>query len=61
MIMCRSPEEAARALAVVQAWTASAGLTLHPNKTRIIDAREDAFEFLGYRLVGGKRSLEPRV
>ena len=55
VIMCRSPEEAARALAVVQAWTASAGLTLHPNKTRIIDAREDAFEFLGYRFVGGKR------
>ena len=52
VIMCRSPEEAARALAVVQAWTASAGLTLHPNKTRIIDAREDAFEFLGYRFVG---------
>jgi len=55
VIMCRSPEEAARALAVVQAWTASDGLTLHPNKTRIIDAREDAFEFLGYRFVGGKR------
>jgi len=29
VIMCRSPEEAARALAVVQEWTASAGLTLH--------------------------------
>ena len=28
VIMCRSPEEAARALAVVQAWTATAGLTL---------------------------------
>ena len=27
VIMCRSPEEAARALAVVQEWTASAGLT----------------------------------
>ena len=40
---------------MVQAWTASAVLTLHPNKTRIIDAREDAFEFLGYRFVGGKR------
>ena len=55
VIMCRSPEEAARALAVVQAWTATAGLTLHPNKTRIIDAREDAFEFLGYRFARGKR------
>ena len=61
VIMCRSPEEAARALAVVQAWTATAGLTLHPNKTRIIDAREDAFEFLGYRFARGNASLEPRV
>jgi RNA-directed DNA polymerase len=55
VIMCRSPEEAERALAVVQEWTASAGLTLHPTKTRIIDAREDAFEFLGYRFERGKR------
>ncbi len=55
VIMCRSPEEAARALAVVQEWTASAGLTLHPTKTRIIDAREDAFEFLGYRIESCKR------
>jgi hypothetical protein len=50
-------EEAARALAVVQEWTASAGLTLHPNKTRIIDAREDAFEFLGYRIERRKPGL----
>jgi RNA-directed DNA polymerase len=55
VIMCRSPEAAERALAVVQEWTASAGLTLHPTKTRIIDAREDAFEFLGYRFERGKR------
>ncbi len=31
VILCRSPEEAARALAVVQQWTAEAGLKLpHP-------------------------------
>ena len=39
VILCRSPEEAARALAVVQQWTAEAGLTLHPDKTQIVDAR----------------------
>ena len=61
VIMCRSPEEATRALAVVQAWTASAGLTLHPNKTRVIDAREDAFEFLGYHFREGKRFPRARV
>ena len=61
VIMCRSPEEAARALAVVQEWTASAGLTLHPNKTRIIDAREDASSFWAIGSRGANASLEPRV
>jgi RNA-directed DNA polymerase len=56
VILCRSPEEAAQALALVQDWTATAGLTLHPTKTRIVDAKEDAFEFLGYRFeTSGKR------
>jgi RNA-directed DNA polymerase len=42
-------------LEVVQEWTATAGLTLHPTKTRIVDARKGAFEFLGYRFEGGPR------
>jgi retron-type reverse transcriptase len=42
VIMCRSPEEAARALAVVQEWTAEADLTLHPEKTKIVDATKEA-------------------
>jgi RNA-directed DNA polymerase len=55
VILCRSPEEASQALAMVQDWTAAAGLTLHPTKTRIVDAKEDAFEFLGYRFEDGRR------
>lgn len=55
VILCRSPEDAARALELAQRWTADAGLTLHPTKTRIVDARETAFEFLGYRFEGGTR------
>jgi RNA-directed DNA polymerase len=56
VILCRNPEEASRAVAMVPDWTAAAGLTLHPTKTRIVDAKEDAFEFLGYRLEkSGKR------
>ena len=39
VILCRSPEEAARALAVVQQWTAEAGLTLHPDQDE--DRRRD--------------------
>jgi RNA-directed DNA polymerase len=55
VVLCRSPQEAAAALAVVQDWTASAGLVLHPTKTRLVDAWTEGFEFLGYRFVGGRR------
>jgi len=51
VIQCRTCEEAERALALVQAWTAQAGLTLHPTKTKIVDAEIDGFDFLGYRFV----------
>src|SRR3954454_4635500 len=60
VILCRSPEEAARALAVVQQWTAEAGLKLHPGKTKIVDAKETGFEFLGYRFERGRRSPRPK-
>ena len=55
VVLCRTPEEAADALAVVRDWTAQAGLTLHPVKTRLVDARTDGFEFLGYRFEAGQR------
>jgi RNA-directed DNA polymerase len=55
VILCRSPDKAARALAAVQEWTAEAGLMLHPTKTRIVNATTDSFEFLGYRFSKGKR------
>ena len=49
VILCRSEAEAQRALALVQQWTAEAGLTLHPEKTRIVDAtKHGGFDFLGY-------------
>ena len=38
VILCRSREEAEEALEEVRRWTAEAGLTLHPEKTRIVDA-----------------------
>ena len=54
VVMCRSEEDAAAALAVVQQWTAGAGLTLHPTKTRLVDEREDGFDFLGYHFKAGR-------
>ena len=53
VILCRSPEEAARALAVVQAWTVEAGLTLHPDKTKVVDAQVAGFEFRLFRRICG--------
>jgi len=55
VVMCRNQEDAAAALALVQEWTASAGLTLHPTKTRLVDERKDGFDFLGYHFEAGKR------
>lgn len=55
VVLCQSPEQAEAALAVVRDWVAQAGLTLHPVKTRLVDARTDGFEFLGYRFQAGQR------
>ena len=52
VILCQSPEDAGRALALVQAWVAENGLTLHPTKTRLVDSRTDSFTFLGYEFYG---------
>jgi RNA-directed DNA polymerase len=55
VLLCRSAEEAALVLEVVRVWTAEAGLTLHPTKTRIVNARIEGFDFLGYRFENGTR------
>jgi RNA-directed DNA polymerase len=60
VIPCRSREEAERALAVMQAWTAQAGLTLHPTKTKIVDAVTEGFDFLGYRFVQHRRYVRQK-
>jgi RNA-directed DNA polymerase len=60
VILCRSPEDAAKALAMVQEWTAEAGLKLHPEKTKIVDATKESFDFLGYRFVRGQRYPRPK-
>lgn len=54
VILCRSADEAERALEIVKQWTAGNGLTLHPTKTRIVDSRTDSFGFLGYDFRGEK-------
>ena len=56
VILCRTEGEALRALALVQTWTAQASLTMHPVKTRIVDATAPGgFDFLGYHFEQGMR------
>ena len=55
VILCRTEAEAQEALREVEQWTQSAGLTLHPTKTRIVNAVTDGFDFLGYHFERGKR------
>jgi len=56
VILCRSEAEAREALERVRRWTAQAGLTLHPDKTRIVDATQrGGFDFLGYHFERGYR------
>ena len=56
IVLCHSEVEAQGALAVVQQWTVAAGLTLHPEKTRIVDATHPGgFDFLGYHFERGEK------
>jgi RNA-directed DNA polymerase len=55
VILCRSREEAERALEKVKAWVEENGLTLHPTKTKVVDARTEGFDFLGYTFRGDLR------
>jgi RNA-directed DNA polymerase len=53
VILCRTAEDAARALGLVQRWTAAAGLRLHPEKTHLVDMQQPGgFDFLGYHFEG---------
>jgi RNA-directed DNA polymerase len=56
VILCRTSHEAHWALEYVKRWTARAGLTLHPEKTRVVDATQPGgFDFLGYHFERGYR------
>jgi len=56
VVMCRSREEAERALVRMKAWVTRAGLSLHPDKTRIVNMSEaGGFDFLGYHFEAGKK------
>lgn len=54
IVLCQTEAQASEALKEVEEWTRQAGLTLHPEKTRIVDAnRKGGFNFLGYNFDRG--------
>jgi RNA-directed DNA polymerase len=56
VLLCRSEAAAQAALARVQTWVGENGLTLHPVKTRLVDATQSGgFDFLGYHFERGYR------
>jgi RNA-directed DNA polymerase len=56
VILCRSEVEAQNALAEVREWVEQAGLVLHPEKTRIVNASlPGGFDFLGYHFERGMK------
>jgi RNA-directed DNA polymerase len=48
VIPCGTAEQAARALEWAREQLARLGLTLHPTKTRVVNDREEGFDFLGF-------------
>ena len=56
VILCQSREEAQRALSELSAQIAELGLSLHPEKTKLVDATaRGGFDFLGYHFERGLR------
>ena len=52
VVMCRSREDADRALAKIGQWVEDNGLMLHPTKTKVVDSQTEGFDFLGYTFRG---------
>jgi len=56
VIMCRTEAEAQEALKLLTALMTERGLPLHPEKTRLVDAKvQGGFDFLGYHFERGMR------
>ena len=56
VVQCSSQEQARQALEMIGRWAQENGLTIHPIKTRIVDAtQKGGFDFLGYHFERGMK------
>lgn len=57
VVMCEREDEARKALEILEEWTEQEGLSLHPEKTCVVDMNQPggSFDFLGYHFEVSKR------
>ena len=55
VVLCKTRKEATHALEAIGKWVEKSDLTLHPEKTKIVDAYHEGFDFLGYHFEKGTR------
>lgn len=56
VVQCRSEAQAREALGRIVQWAQANGITVHPEKTRIVDAtQKGGFDFLGYHFERGMK------
>jgi RNA-directed DNA polymerase len=56
VVLCKSEAEARETLDEIRAWMEANGLTLHPTKTRLVDASQPGgFDFLGWHYERGRK------
>jgi RNA-directed DNA polymerase len=56
VVQCQSQAEAKAVLEMIKQWAQENGLTVHPTKTRIVDAsQKGGFDFLGYHFERGMK------
>lgn len=56
VVLCETEQEAREVLETLRQWAGAAGRTLHPAKTRMVDAtQKGGFDFLGYHFERGHR------
>jgi RNA-directed DNA polymerase len=56
VVLCRTREHAEAVLREIRQWCETAGLQLHPTKTRLVEMNEPGgFDFLGYHFEGRQR------
>lgn len=60
VILCKGPLEAQAALNILRDWSEQQGLSLHPEKTRLVDMTQPmaGFDFLGYHFQVSKKGPE---